>query len=91
MNANGNLATVNAQHTLVGRESPQALTIAARERITDLIRQSTMSIQQALAEVKDIIVKTEAEMEISEEISVVVERDRTVASVKRNFRFAKDK
>ncbi len=92
MNRNGHITTVDAgPSNLVTRESPHELIVGGGERIQDLVRQSTLEIQQVLAEVRETIAKTEAELEVNEKISIVLERDRTVMSLERNFRLAKDK
>jgi hypothetical protein len=75
----------------VNGETHHQLITAGNERIQDLVKQATLAVEQVLKEVRETITKTEAELEISEKISVVLERDRTVMSVERNFRFAKDK
>ena len=91
MNMNRTLTTFDSDPSdLAERETEQVLG-ASKERIQDLIRQSTLAVEEVLREIRETISKTEAEMEVTEKISVVMERDRTVLSVERNFRFAKDK
>lgn len=92
MNANRAVTTIDADpdEFSVGHNHHHVIA-AGTERIQDLVRQATLAVEHVLAEVRETIAKTEAELEVSEKISVVLERDRTVMSVERNFRFAKDK
>ena len=92
MNRDGTITTIDAGHSaLRSHDDAYEMIVSGRERIQDLVRQSTMDVQQVLAEVRETITRTEAELEVAEKISVVIEKDRTVLSVERNFRFAKDK
>jgi hypothetical protein len=93
VNRNGTITTIDAGRSALPLNQDKAYEMVAGggERIQDLIRQSTLELQQVLAEIRETISKTEAEIEMAEKISVVVERDRTVASVERSFRFAKDR
>jgi hypothetical protein len=80
-----------AGRDVIARESTQAMVLAGRERIQDLVRNTSMAIQEVMREVRETIQRCEAELEIEEELNVVVEAGKTIYSVKRSLRFAKDR
>jgi hypothetical protein len=68
-----------------------ALIATATTNVADVIRIATHQIQDVLAEINSTVEKCEAEVEVNEKINVIFEAQRTVFSVERSFRFAKDR
>ena len=93
MNRNGTITTIDAGRSVLPLNQDKAyeMVVGNGERIQDLIRESTLPLEQVLAELRETISKAEAEIEFTEKLSVIVERERTVHSLERNFRFAKDR
>jgi hypothetical protein len=91
MSRNGHITIDAGPSKIISSEDVHQLLSTSDERVQDLIRESTLEVENLLREIRETIADTEAEIEYHEKIQVILQPDKIVASVDRNFRFAKDK